>query len=184
VYYLPKLNMPSNIDIKAVLKNRLAAEAAAVRLSDAAPETIRQEDVFFGCERGRLKLRIFAPDRGELIRYERADITDARVSHYLIARTSDPQALNEILTATLGVIGVVRKTRLLYRIGQTRVHIDDVEGLGKFLELEVVLRPGQAELEGKNIAAALLTELGIAKEELLGEAYVDLLGRQAGTTGP
>lgn len=176
--------MPSNVEIKAVLKNRLAVEAAAVRLSDAAPETIRQEDVFFGCERGRLKLRIFAPDRGELILYERAGAADARVSHYLIARTPDPQTLKEILAATLGVIGVVRKTRVLYRIGQTRVHIDDVEALGKFLELEVVLRQGQTELEGKNIAAALLAELGIAKQELLAEAYVDLLGRQATTTRP
>jgi predicted adenylyl cyclase CyaB len=175
--------MPTNVEIKAVLKNRLAVEAAAVRLSNAGPETIRQEDVFFACERGRLKLRIFAPDRGELIRYERADSADARISHYLIARTPDPQALNEILTATLGIIGAVKKTRILYLIGQTRVHIDDVEGLGNFLEVEVVLRPGQTELEGKNIATALLTEFGIAKEELLAEAYVDLLGRQGTMTG-
>jgi predicted adenylyl cyclase CyaB len=172
--------MPSNIEIKAILKNRAAAEAVAARLSDASPQTIRQEDFFFASDRGRLKLRIFAPDRGELIRYERSDIADARESRYLIARTPDPQTLNEILTATLGRTGVVRKTRILYLIGQTRVHVDEVQGLGDFLELEVVLRPGQSELEGKNIVTALLSEFGIAQNELIAEAYVDLLARRAG----
>ncbi|MGA9507810.1 MAG: class IV adenylate cyclase [Candidatus Sulfotelmatobacter sp.] len=171
--------MPTNIEIKAILKNRPAAEAVAARLSDTSPETIHQEDFFFACDRGRLKLRISAADHGELIRYERSDVADARESRYLIARTPDPQILNEILTATLGRTGMVNKTRVLYLIGQTRVHIDEVQGLGDFLELEVVLRPAQSELEGKNIATALLAEFGIAQNELVAEAYVDLLARPA-----
>ncbi len=76
--------MPSNIEIKAVLNNRAAAEAVAVRLSDRGPETICQEDIFFRCNGGRLKLRILGADRGELIRYERLDVADARCSRYLI----------------------------------------------------------------------------------------------------
>jgi predicted adenylyl cyclase CyaB len=171
--------MPSNIEIKAILKNRVAAEKVAARLSDSSPQTIHQEDFFFACNRGRLKLRIFAPDRGELIRYERFDVANARESRYLIARTPDPQTLNEILTVTLGRTGVVKKKRILYLIGQTRVHIDEVQGLGDFLELEVVLRPGQSELEGKNIVTTLLSEFGIAQDELIAEAYVDLLPRRA-----
>jgi predicted adenylyl cyclase CyaB len=97
---------------------------------------------------------------------------------YLIARTSDPQILLDILTKTLGRTGVVRKTRTLYLIGQTRVHLDRVEGLGDFLELEVVLRREQAESEGRTIAEALLSSLGIDKEQLIAEAYVDLLARR------
>jgi predicted adenylyl cyclase CyaB len=171
--------MPSNIEIKAILNDRAGAEATAARICDSGPETIQQEDYFFVSHGARLKLRIFAPDRGELIRYERADTTDARRSRYLIARTPDPEALLEILTATLGRAGVVKKTRVLYLVGQTRIHIDQVEGLGDFLELEVVLRPGQSDVEGKAIAAALLAEFGIGKEQLIGEAYVDLLARHA-----
>jgi len=155
-------------------------EATAARICDSGPETIHQEDFFFVSRDARLKLRVFAPDRGELIRYERANVTDARRSRYLIARTPDPKVLLEILTATLGRAGVVKKTRVLYLVGQTRIHIDQVEGLGDFLELEVVLRPGQSDVEGKAIAAALLAEFGIGKEQLIGEAYVDLLARQAG----
>ena len=73
---------------------------------------------------------------------------------------------------------MVRKTRTLYLIGQTRVHIDEVEGLGTFLELEVVLRERQIEAEGKAIAESLMVEFGIDKRELVPEAYVDLLKSQ------
>jgi len=55
--------MPSNIEIKAILKDRAAAELTASRLSGTAPQTFHQEDFFFKCDGARLKLRIFAPDR-------------------------------------------------------------------------------------------------------------------------
>ena len=87
--------------------------------------------------------------------------------------------MNEILTAALGRTGVVKKRRVLYLIGQARVHIDEVQGLGDFLELEVVLQPGQSEFEGKNIVTALLAEFGITQNELVAEAYVDLLAWRA-----
>jgi predicted adenylyl cyclase CyaB len=171
--------MPSNIEIKAVLRNRTAAEAVAARLSRSGPITFSQEDFFFNCNGARLKLRILAPDRGELIRYERVNVAEARRSTYLIARTVDPAILLDILTATLGRTGVVRKLRTLYLVGQTRIHIDQVEGLGEFLELEVVLEQGQTDLEGEKIAAVLLAEFGIEKVQIVAEAYVDLLSRQA-----
>lgn len=166
--------MPSNIEIKAPLANRAAAEATAIRLSDSGSEIIHQEDFFFRCDGARLKLRMFSQDHGELIRYERSNAAEARRSEYLIARTPDPKALIEILSATLGLTGVVKKTRALYLLGQTRVHLDEVEGLGDFLELEVVLRPEQSEEEGKNIAGALLAEFGIEQRQIIGEAYIDL----------
>jgi predicted adenylyl cyclase CyaB len=174
--------MPSNIEIKATLTDRAAALAAAARLSDSGPEIIRQEDVFFRCEDARLKLRIFAPDRGELIRYQRENVAEVRCSRYWIARTSDPQILLEILTHTLGRLGTVKKTRTLYLVGQTRIHIDQVEDLGDFLELEVVLRAGQTEAEGQRIAAELLREFGVSEQALIGEAYIDLLARQTGSS--
>ena len=174
--------MPSNVEIKAVLSEPDAAHAIAARLSDARPETIHQEDVFFRCTGSRLKLRILGAGRGELIRYERADIADARCSHYLIARTPDPEVLRDILNQSLGVTGVVRKVRTLYLVGQTRIHIDRVQGLGDFLELEVMLRTDQNEIEGKRIAAALLSEFGIEHQQLVGEAYFDLLARQGQLT--
>jgi predicted adenylyl cyclase CyaB len=170
--------MPSNVEIKAILKNRPAAEVTAAELSISGAETIIQDDYFFKYDGARLKLRMMAPDQGELIRYERTDVADIRCSRYIIVRTPDPKALLDVLSAVLGVTGVVRKTRILYLVGQTRIHIDSVEGLGNFIELEVVLRPGQSEDDGKSIAANLLSKFGIDKADLIAEAYVDLLARQ------
>ena len=173
--------MPRNIEIKATLPNRAAVLAAAAKKCELRPETIRQHDFFFRCNEGRLKLRIFDGAHGELIRYEREDVAGPRGSEYQIAHTSDPEVLLGILTRILGRLGEVKKTRILYRIGQTRVHIDQVEGLGDFLELEVVLRPDQTDSEGQRIAESLLLEFGVEKSQLIGEAYVDLLLRFTNT---
>lgn len=137
--------MARNVEIKARLKNRDAVLSVLGRLSDRPPEIIKQHDFFFRCEDARLKLRIFESGEGELIRYEREDRASARCSRYQIARTPDPLILLDILTRALGCTGEVKKTRVLHMIGQTRVHIDQVEALGDFLEWEVVLRPEQSE---------------------------------------
>jgi predicted adenylyl cyclase CyaB len=172
--------MSANVEVKAILRNRAAAEAIAARLSERRRQRIRHEDIFFHSDGARLKLRILGPKRGELIRYERSDVAGIRSSHYVIARTSDPESLREILSHTLGITGVVRKTRTLYKVGQTRIHIDRVEGLGDFLELEVVLRPGQSEMEGTAIAREILSNFMIEEDQLVAAAYVDLLARSKG----
>lgn len=82
----------------------------------------------------------------------------------------------ETLSAALGVIGTVRKHRVLYLSGQTRIHLDDVEGLGDFLELEVVLDDGQSTAEAERIANDLMAQLGITGDDLVAVAYIDLLG--------
>lgn len=167
--------MPSNIEIKAVLRDRAAAENVAAALSGGGPAILQQVDVFFNATDARLKLRILGRDRGELIRYERSNRAVVRPSRYSIARTPDPEILLDILTKALGQAGTVKKTRQLYLVGQTRIHIDAVEDLGDFLELEVVLRPGQSEAEGERIALELLARLNIAPADLLAGAYIDLL---------
>lgn len=168
--------MPKNIEVKARLADVAAAEETARRLSGAAPQVIQQVDTFFACRRARLKLRVLGPDSGELIWYDRSDQAGARASQYLIARTPDPQSLREILSATLGTMGTVKKTRRLFLVGQTRIHIDAVEGLGEFLELEVVLQPDQPDVEGHAIVQRLLSEFDIEADSVVAGAYVDLLG--------
>jgi predicted adenylyl cyclase CyaB len=64
---------------------------------------------------------------------------------------------------------------LLYKIGNARIHVDDVEGLGCFLEIEVVLNQGQTTEEGVAVAEAIMQKLGIDPADLVGEAYIDLL---------
>jgi adenylate cyclase class IV len=99
--------------------------------SGTGPEILLQTDVFFPCPHGRLKLRIFDDNHGELIFYERADALGPRRSNYQIARTADPYTLLEILPHVSGVSGTVEKVRSLYIVGQTRIHIDQVKRPGK-----------------------------------------------------
>ena len=70
---------------------------------------------------------------------------------------------------------VVTKTRLLFMVGQTRVHLDEVEGLGDFLELEVVLADGQTPAEGHYIAREIMAALEVQDEDLLTGAYADMI---------
>jgi predicted adenylyl cyclase CyaB len=83
--------------------------------------------------------------------------------------------VRNILAAALGVRGVVRKRRTLYFAGSTRVHLDEVEGLGDFAELEVVLESGQDAADGAATALQLMQQLGIGAAQLIDKAYIDLL---------
>jgi len=167
--------MPSNIEIKARLRDRQRVEDLVRRCADHGPELIVQEDVFFPCEAGRLKLRKFSEDRGEVIFYRRLDGKGPTESEFFKAATSDPDAMTAAMRAALGEIGTVRKRRTLYLVGQTRVHLDEVDGLGSWLELEVVLDLGQSVDDGAAIARDLMDELGISERDLEARAYVDLL---------
>jgi predicted adenylyl cyclase CyaB len=167
--------MPANIEIKARVRDMAELRTRAEALSDTPVQVIPQEDTFFHTPEGRLKLRRLQPDQAQLVYYERPDQDGPKRSNYSIYATNDPQRLLITLTQALGVRGVVRKTRYLYMCGQTRIHLDDVEGLGQFMELEVVLREGQGDAEGQSIAEELMTRLGVRKEDLLEGAYMDLL---------
>jgi len=171
--------MPTNIEIKARVKNPAELHSRAEGLSDAPVQIIPQEDTFFHVPKGRLKLRQLKPDLAQLVYYERPDREGPKRSNYHIYETRDPEGLKTALSLALGVRGVVRKTRYLYLVGQTRIHLDDVEGLGRFMELEVVLRDGQSEAEGQSIAEDLMKRLGIRKEDLIDGAYMDLLEKNA-----
>jgi len=173
--------MPRNVEIKARLRNREAVEEIVRRRADHGPELIVQKDTFFECVGGRLKLRAFDDGCGEMIFYRRADVDGPAESEYFKAPTQDAGAMTGVLGTGLGVVGVVRKRRTLYLVGQTRVHLDEVEGLGHYLELEVMLEPGQAVDDGVLVAHGLMRDLGIDHEHLEARAYIDLLtGRSSG----
>jgi predicted adenylyl cyclase CyaB len=173
--------MPANIEIKARVKDFKGLKIRAESLSDTPLQVIPQEDTFFIIPKGRLKLRALAPDHAQLVWYARADDTGPKRSDYQIHETSAPESLKSILSLALGTRGVVRKTRYLYLVGQTRIHLDDVEGLGYFMELEVVMRPEQSDKEGQAIAEDLMRKLGIDSTDLLDGAYMDMIETANGT---
>jgi len=167
--------MPRNVEIKARLSDRDAVERRAAALADHGPTVIAQDDTFFRCDAGRLKLRAFADGAGELIFYQRADAEGPKESAYVRAPTTDPGATREALAGAYGVAGRVTKTRHLYLAGRTRIHLDAVDGLGDFLELEVVLADDEPAEAGVAEAHALMDALGVSADDLVATAYVDLL---------
>lgn len=168
--------MARNVEIKARVSDPRAVEASARALADQGPFELAQDDTFFTCESGRLKLRELAPDQGQLIFYRRPDQTGPKLSRYFIAPVSDPAALRDVLGRALPVVGRVRKRRRLYLAGNTRIHLDQVEGLGTFLELEVVLDDGDSETDGERTARSLMQKLGVTDDDLVEGAYLDLMG--------
>jgi predicted adenylyl cyclase CyaB len=175
------VTMPANIEIKARVRDFESLKQAAEGLSDTPCQVISQVDTFFNCPTGRLKLRELEPSHGQLIYYQRENISGPKHSEYKILDTDNPAVLKMILAEAFGLRGVISKTRYLFLVGQTRIHLDDVEGLGKFVELEVVLQPGQADSEGQAIADQLMCQLGIAEAELIETAYMDMVENDQGS---
>lgn len=167
--------MHRNVEIKARIANIKDLEDKVAGIADGEPTEIVQDDTFFKCANGRLKLRTFPEDRGELIFYKRADESGPKECYYLISKTSEPSTLREALNLAYGEIGRVQKRRLLYFVGRTRIHLDRVKGLGNFLELEVVLNDRESSEDGIEEAKTILCQLGVKDAQLVEGAYVDLL---------
>jgi predicted adenylyl cyclase CyaB len=167
--------MARNVEIKARVRDWGGLLARVKALCPQPVTCFEQHDTFFRVPERRLKLRRLGPGDGQLIHYRRPDESGPAESRYTIAPTSDPDALEAILRGLFPVAGAVAKTRLLYMHGRTRIHLDDVRGLGRFVELEVVLRAGEPAANGEAEARKLMAELGIEESDLVAEAYVDLL---------
>lgn len=170
--------MARNIEIKARIESVEALAPRVAAIADRGPAEITQDDTFFRCESGRLKLRAFSREEGELIFYRRANRQGPKESFYLRSPTSAPETLRDSLSLAYGQAGRVQKHRTLFLVGRTRVHLDKVEGLGHFLELEVVLEEGEPAEAGIREAHELMTKLGIEPSQLIEGAYVDLLDQR------
>jgi predicted adenylyl cyclase CyaB len=170
--------MDRNIEIKARIESVESLVPRVAALADQGPVEIIQDDTFFTCGPGRLKLRAFSSDDGQLIYYQRPNQTGPKESIFVISPTPAPDSLREALSLAYGRAGRVRKRRILYLVGRTRVHLDRVEDLGDFLELEVVLAEGEQVEKGVEEAHRLMAALGIGPGELIEGAYVDLLAER------
>jgi predicted adenylyl cyclase CyaB len=166
--------MSRNVEIKARVADLASVEALARRIATEGPTEISQDDTFFRCANGRLKLRELSPVEGQLIYYSRPDVTGPKVSDYWISETGSPAAMRETLARALGIAGRVRKLRRLYLADRTRIHLDEVEGVGSFVELEVVLAEGESAAQGVETARRVMKQLGVEESQLVEGAYVDL----------
>jgi adenylate cyclase class IV len=163
-----------NVELKVRCADLTAVRERARELGATEEGLLLQTDTYFVAGTGRLKLREVEGWGASLIAYERPDAAGTRVSDYEVVPVDQPEGLKRALARALGVRIVVRKQREFWLYRYTRIHLDTVEGLGEFVELETVaqgisLAAAQAECE------AVAARLDIAALPRLPGSYSDLL---------
>jgi predicted adenylyl cyclase CyaB len=178
----------TNIEFKAHLRNPTALSQVLAKHSQAPAAILIQTDTYFQVENGRLKLREIEGETAQLIFYQRPDRADVKRSDYCIAPVASPAALREVLAAACGIRVVVKKRRELYLLPRKisappdatpnhtiRLHLDNVEGLGQFIEIEVIVEDGDPPQAAQAEARALANELCVEAEDFISGSYADLL---------
>jgi homotetrameric cytidine deaminase len=167
-----------NVELKAMDPDPARSLAACRELGAEDRGALRQRDTYFRARSGRLKLREEEPGGAVLIQYDRPDAAQARESRYRLLPVAEPAVLRDSLDASLGTLVVVDKERHLLVWEGVRIHLDTVDGLGSFIELEGVA-PEESDLSAERDKVAHLREaLGIG--EILTDSYSDrLLGAGA-----
>lgn len=163
-----------NVEIKARVLDFIESGRTASEIAGEAPQVLNQVDTYFNVSRGRLKLR--EDEYGcEIIYYERPDSKGPKRCDYDRFPVESQEGLKDILTSALGVKAVVRKQRLVYIHDNVRIHLDTVEGLGHFLELEAVAHEGTGPSECRSRVKDLLSKFKVKKPDLVKGSYCDLL---------
>ena len=167
-----------NIELKAKYPNLAHAEQLAVELGAKLEWHRKQIDTYFNVKSGRLKLREVENETAELIAYFRENIPQSRESRYQRLTISNSDEMKSMLSQVLGVTIVVSKFRKLYLYKNIRLHLDEVEGLGNFIEFEGVLHPGESESETRNDLYILQNRFEIRKIDLVSVSYSNLLSQR------
>jgi homotetrameric cytidine deaminase len=160
-----------NVELKATDPDPAATAARAEALG-AADQGVRvQRDTYFAARHGRLKLREQDVAGAELIAYSRGDSRDGAESEYLLVPAIDPVGLALALDRSLGTTVVVAKRRRLFLWENVRIHLDEVEELGTFIEVEIV----EPDERASEQMARLRGVLQIEDSALVAVGYSDLL---------
>jgi len=163
-----------NLEAKFRVGDAALARARAEEIGFSLRGTLNQRDTFFVAAHGKLKLRQEA-DGAALIHYRREHQEELEVSAYEIVPVAEPEALRTMLGDALGVIAEVRKVRTLLMRRNVRLHLDRVEGLGSFGEIEAVVAEDETPEVYRAEVDAILATLEIAPEDLISKSYFELL---------
>jgi homotetrameric cytidine deaminase len=170
-----------NVELKARDADPDATLAAALGHGAEDRGVLNQRDTYFGAGEGRLKLRE-EDDGAMLIAYARADAATARMSAYHLSPVPDPASAKAALEAALGITVVVAKRRRLLLWQDVRIHLDEVEGLGRWIELEAVASPDSDLTNEHARVAELRTVLGIEDARITPRGYAAMLLAEGAAT--
>ena len=164
--------MPVNLELKAEVDSLEKSRRRAIDAGAQSQGMLMQVDTYFNVQHGRLKLRVLNGEIAELIRYERNEQSDERISTFEKTEVSDFKIVRSMLEAAIGVLVVVAKRRDLFLFKGARIHLDSVKNLGTFLEFEVpVIVQGEAE----RVMIELRSIFEIQPEQIIRCSYANLL---------
>jgi predicted adenylyl cyclase CyaB len=165
--------MPQNLELKARISSVSEAVRAAHRLNAHAKGVLQQRDIYYKVPHGRLKLRIMKDRSAELIFYNRPNKKGSRYSDYVVLPVDDAVLTNALCTAAFGQKVAVEKKRRLFLYKNSRIHLDEVRGLGTFIEFEVLVKYGKRQAQ--NLLDVLSKEFAIKPAAIIGISYSDML---------
>lgn len=164
-----------NIEIKARCNNAEAVRNYLLQNNADFRGTDFQTDTYFAVNNGRLKLRE-GNIENNLIYYERSNESGPKSSHFQLVKVEDAAGLKAALEKANGIKQVVKKKREIYYINNVKFHIDEVEGLGNFMEIEagnVLINKTKEELQQQ--CNFYLKQFGIKEEDFIAVSYSDML---------
>lgn len=169
-----------NIELKTRCRDLAGAVAIVRQLSPLVDTGIQHQiDTYFRVPNGRLKLREIVGVRAELIWYDRSNEAKSRRSEYRLTPISHPAELKASLAAALGLRGEVVKHRHVLLWHNVRIHLDEVDELGSFIEFEAVMSAGQDEATGHERLKHLCEVLHLSPADYLDRSYADLKGLES-----
>jgi len=164
-----------NIELKFRCKDFIHALKAVKILSAINKGVLKQTDIYFNIKPGRIKLRTINKTEHQLVYYKRANFKSARVSNYFIEEINHPNRVKNILESIYGIKAVVIKKRRLYLYKNCRIHIDEVNGLGKFIEFEVVCLNIADEQNASRLMDFMKREFKVITNNIIKNSYSDLI---------
>jgi adenylate cyclase class 2 len=167
------INVP-NIEIKSKYPNAEKAKSIARELGAQYAGVDRQVDTYFKTKSGRLKLRESSLSGAQLVPYIRPDELGPKKSEYLVIPVENAELCKNLFSQILGTEVVVEKSREIFLVGNVRVHIDEVQGLGSFFEFEAVYSDSKDEAQERNKVEKLIKHFEIAEDDLLTLSYREL----------
>lgn len=170
----------TNAEIKAVCRDHAAIRAILRKLNAQFIGADSQTDTYFNVPTGRLKLREGLIENA-LIYYRRPDNDVPKLSGVILFNSPDLNGLKTLLTTALGIKVIVVKQREIYFVNNIKIHLDSLENLGEFVEIEAIDANGnrtQAELLDQ--CQKMIIHFDIHPDDLLTGSYSDMvLNKQA-----
>jgi adenylate cyclase, class 2 len=167
------MNPARNIELKAKLRDPAAARYTALQIATDYVGVQQQTDTYFVCPQGRMKLREIVGQPAYLVWYDRPDDLQSKDSNYLLQEVT-PERIRT-LKVEMGIRAIVAKQREIFLVQNVRIHLDEVEQLGSFIEFEAVLSPTVRAPTGRRQLMELQKLFRIEPDDLLRTSYVDML---------